>query len=190
MHARHYSPEFGRFLTPDPSALETNLYGYTENSPITKVDPLGKLFWFLAFAVVRIAVAVAPAAAAAVRVAPRVAPIVARTAPVAQRFAPTANALGQAGERAVRAVYNIGSRTSYTIAGRTRIPDGVTRRVLTEVKNVKYQSRTLQIRDGVQYAQSTERSFHLYVRSTTILSKPLQNLVSDGQITLRTIPGT
>ena len=41
MHARHFSPEFGRFLQPDPSALEANLYGYTENSPVTKVDPSG-----------------------------------------------------------------------------------------------------------------------------------------------------
>ncbi len=39
MHARHYSPEFGRFLQPDPSALEANLYGYAGNSPVTKVDP-------------------------------------------------------------------------------------------------------------------------------------------------------
>jgi len=41
MHARHYSPEFGRFLQPDPAAAETNLYGYAENSPVTKVDPSG-----------------------------------------------------------------------------------------------------------------------------------------------------
>ena len=41
MHARHYSPVLGRFLQPDPSAAETNLYGYAENSPVTKVDPSG-----------------------------------------------------------------------------------------------------------------------------------------------------
>ena len=41
MHARHYSSEFGRFLTPDPAALETNLYAYAGNSPVTKVDPEG-----------------------------------------------------------------------------------------------------------------------------------------------------
>ena len=41
MHARHYSPEFGRFLQPDPAAAETNLYAYSENNPITYSDPSG-----------------------------------------------------------------------------------------------------------------------------------------------------
>ena len=41
MHARHYSPLTGRFLQPDPSAAEANLYGYAGNSPVTKVDPSG-----------------------------------------------------------------------------------------------------------------------------------------------------
>ncbi|HVL53198.1 MAG TPA: RHS repeat-associated core domain-containing protein [Vitreimonas sp.] len=31
MHARHYSPGPGRFLRPDPAALEADLYGYAEN---------------------------------------------------------------------------------------------------------------------------------------------------------------
>jgi RHS repeat-associated protein len=42
MGARHYSPSLGRFVQPDPSALETNLYAYAENSPVTKVDPSGE----------------------------------------------------------------------------------------------------------------------------------------------------
>ncbi len=42
MGARHYSPSLGRFLQPDPSALEANLYGYGANSPITRVDPSGE----------------------------------------------------------------------------------------------------------------------------------------------------
>ncbi|HEY3548420.1 MAG TPA: RHS repeat-associated core domain-containing protein, partial [Propionicimonas sp.] len=41
MHARHYSPLTGRFLQPDPSAAETNLYGYAANSPVSRVDPSG-----------------------------------------------------------------------------------------------------------------------------------------------------
>lgn len=45
MRARHYSPELGRFLQPDPGALEANLYGYAGNSPVTKVDPEGTCFW-------------------------------------------------------------------------------------------------------------------------------------------------
>ena len=44
MHARHYSPLTGRFLQPDPSAAETNLYGYAGNSPVSRSDPSG-LCW-------------------------------------------------------------------------------------------------------------------------------------------------
>lgn len=43
MHARHYAPEVGRFLQPDPSAAEANLYGYAGNAPVTKVDPSGTI---------------------------------------------------------------------------------------------------------------------------------------------------
>jgi RHS repeat-associated protein len=41
MHARHYAPEFGRFLQPDPSAAEANLYSYAENNPATLNDCTG-----------------------------------------------------------------------------------------------------------------------------------------------------
>ena len=42
MHARHYSPTLGRFLQPDPAALDTNLYAYADNGPTTKTDPTGR----------------------------------------------------------------------------------------------------------------------------------------------------
>lgn len=42
MGARHYHATLGRFLTPDPAALEANLYGYAENNPLTKIDPEGE----------------------------------------------------------------------------------------------------------------------------------------------------
>jgi RHS repeat-associated protein/uncharacterized repeat protein (TIGR01451 family) len=44
MRARYYSPDFGRFLTPDPLNLiggDINLYSYAANSPSTALDPLG-----------------------------------------------------------------------------------------------------------------------------------------------------
>lgn len=43
MSARHYSSALGRFLQPDPSAQEANLYGYANNNPTTRVDPTGRL---------------------------------------------------------------------------------------------------------------------------------------------------
>lgn len=42
MHARHYSPEFGRFLQPDPASSEANLYGYAAENPTSKADPDGR----------------------------------------------------------------------------------------------------------------------------------------------------
>jgi RHS repeat-associated protein len=44
MHARHYSPEFGRFLQPDPAAAEPNLYAYGAGNPVTNIDPTGTYF--------------------------------------------------------------------------------------------------------------------------------------------------
>jgi RHS repeat-associated protein len=43
MHARHYSPTVGRFLQPDPSRAESNLYAYTTNNPVTKQDACGTM---------------------------------------------------------------------------------------------------------------------------------------------------
>jgi len=41
MHARHYSPALGRFVQPDPSGAEANLYGYAQDSPVSQIDPSG-----------------------------------------------------------------------------------------------------------------------------------------------------
>jgi RHS repeat-associated protein len=41
MRARYYTPSTGRFLTEDP-VWSTNLYPYTDNNPISRVDPSGR----------------------------------------------------------------------------------------------------------------------------------------------------
>jgi RHS repeat-associated protein len=40
---RYYSPEAGRFLTPDPTGFSDgpNLYSYVHNSPLVLIDPYG-----------------------------------------------------------------------------------------------------------------------------------------------------
>ena len=48
----------------------------------------------------------------------------------------TVRQLGAEGEAAVRAATDIGPKTAVDIGGRTRIPDGLTDAILTEVKNV------------------------------------------------------
>lgn len=45
MGARHYSPSLGRFLQPDPTALEENHYAYAGNNPVTYADPTGACWW-------------------------------------------------------------------------------------------------------------------------------------------------
>lgn len=41
MGIRHYSPSLGRFLQPDPSDVETNLFAYAGDNPTTGIDPTG-----------------------------------------------------------------------------------------------------------------------------------------------------
>lgn len=43
MHARHYSPSLGRFLQPDPSRLDEQLFVYAGNGPASRMDPDGTL---------------------------------------------------------------------------------------------------------------------------------------------------
>jgi hypothetical protein len=96
--------------------------------------------------------------------------------------------LGQAGEDAVRGVFNIGSKVKIPINGRFRIPNGMTPTTLSEVKNVKALSFTRQLRDFADYAQQTGRRFDLYVRPSTTLSGPLRDAIGLGTINLKFIP--
>jgi hypothetical protein len=97
----------------------------------------------------------------------------------------TARSLGIAGERAVGIT---GPKTAINVAGRTRIPDAMTRTTLTEVKNVKSLSFTRQLRDFHSFSQQTGRDFILYTRPNTTLSGPLQNAINQGTIIHRYIP--
>jgi hypothetical protein len=98
------------------------------------------------------------------------------------------NALGRAGEAAVRGAFNIGDKTKILINGRTRIPDGLTNRVLSEVKNVKSLSFTRQLRDFADFAGKNNLRFDLFVRPNTQMSGPLMEAVEQGVINLRFIP--
>jgi RHS repeat-associated protein len=107
----------------------------------------------------------------------------------AARGGAAAARLGQAGEAAVRAAYDIGPTTRVLVNGVERIPDGLTGRVLSEVKNVGSLSYTQQLRDFATFAQQTGRQFDLYVRPGTQLSGPLSDAIRAGEINLRFIPG-
>jgi len=87
---------------------------------------------------------------------------------------------GVAGEQAVGIS---GVKTAIDVGGRIRIPDNLTRTALEEVKNVKYQSLTGQLKDFYNYSQSNGLQMILHTRSTTVISKPLQALIDNGSIT-------
>lgn len=103
----------------------------------------------------------------------------------ALKMARVAN-LGRAGEDAVRAVHNIGPRRQIVLNGSRRVPDGVSELAISEVKNVVRQGWTRQLQDYAAYARQARPplDFNLYVRSTTLLSRPLQSAHQAGQVNI------
>jgi hypothetical protein len=96
--------------------------------------------------------------------------------------------LGHAGETAVRAAVNIGPASRITVNGVTRIPDGLTSTVLSEVKNVGSLSWTQQLRDFATYASQNGLRFDLYVRPGARLSGPLLDAEARGLVNILEIP--
>jgi hypothetical protein len=96
------------------------------------------------------------------------------------------NQVGKVGEREVG---NIGQKIKINVNGRNRIPDGLTRTTLSEVKNVKSLSFRSQLRDFCDYAKSNNLKFELYVRPSTKLSGPLIEAIQRGDIFILLIPG-
>lgn len=96
--------------------------------------------------------------------------------------------LGEEGEIAVRASRNIGQKQKISINGRDRIPDGMTRGTLSEVKNVKKLSYSQQLRDYADHAKKEGLQFDLYVRRDTELTQPLIDAISRKEIRLNFIP--
>jgi len=97
---------------------------------------------------------------------------------------------GQDGEARVAAAYDIGKREYFAWGGRNYISDGSTDTSLVEIKNVKYQAYTRQLKAELAYAQSRGKSLDLFVNPDTKLSKPLLEAISDpdSRIYLNYIP--
>ena len=96
--------------------------------------------------------------------------------------------LGQLGERAVANKLNLTKNTSQIkINGRTRIPDFMdrTNRLLIEVKNVRYATKTQQIKDMLAWVEANPGwRMILYVKDKSRVSMPLRNTA----IEIRIIP--
>ena len=70
------------------------------------------------------------------------------------------------------------------VSGKNRIPDGLNTDtgLISEVKNVKSQSLTSQIKDDIAYAQNNGYDFELWTRPDTHITKPLQNEIDNGNV--------
>lgn len=103
----------------------------------------------------------------------------------AESLQSTPQALGKLGEQLSGLMKNTERITSATNTANYRIPDGLNHvtKTLSEVKNVKYQGFTNQIKDSLMYSQNNGYKFELITRSDTVLSNPLQNVIKNGNIT-------
>jgi hypothetical protein len=87
----------------------------------------------------------------------------------------TARTLGNEGEQAAGIIKNTTRIPSLTNSAKYRIPDQLIPKenLISEVKNVGYQSLTSQLQDYSLYAQQKGYDFDLIIRETTKLSGPL-----------------
>ncbi|HEX6573936.1 MAG TPA: putative toxin [Gemmatimonadaceae bacterium] len=195
---RYFDTKTGRFTQEDPIGIAggVNQYGFAEGDPVNFSDPFGlsgcdkKTGEGCSDEYKRLLETDKPLEA------PLIDPVAIGSGMLGgMLFAPAqataisgSNAIGRAGEAAVHRAANIGEKIAIRVGGRTRIPDGLTNMVLTEVKNVRSLSYTQQLRDFTSYAQSKGLRFDLWVRKGAELSGPLQQAIRNGAINLRIIP--
>ncbi|MBK8010187.1 MAG: hypothetical protein IPK13_02495 [Deltaproteobacteria bacterium] len=200
---RFYDPRYGRFLSQDPASLLEvdvtkpdgfNRFAYGLNNPYRYNDATGRVPVETILDAIDIGVSLhdlwnEPSWSNGLFLAWSIGAVRAgdRAADAARGGAQVVR-VGQAGESAVPAAYNIGDNAKILVNGRNRIPDGLTNTVLSEVKNVKSLSFSRQLRDFADFAQQRGRRFDLYVRPNTTLSGALQEAVPQGTINLRFIP--
>ena len=100
----------------------------------------------------------------------------------------SARSVGIAGEAAVGIAKNTTRIASSTGTAAFRVPDGLTKTTLTEVKNVVKLRLTNQLRDFAAFAAGMKRGFDPVVRGRTKLTKPLQEFIQNHGINLKFLP--
>ncbi len=98
-----------------------------------------------------------------------------------------AREMGAAGEKVLGSLGYTKNTKVISVFGRDRIPDVLddAQHVVGEVKNVRYQALTQQLKDYMTIADDRASKFHLVVRAMTRLSARLQERVDAGRIILR-----
>jgi len=95
--------------------------------------------------------------------------------------------MGQSGVKKAGVVKNTERIPSASGKANYRVPDVLNHKleVIGEVKNVKYQPYTAQLKDYVSYAKQNNYRFELYIKQGAQLSKPLQKAVNAGDVILK-----
>ena len=104
-----------------------------------------------------------------------------------QKVASTPQAIGKAGEIASGIIKNT---ETIIMNNHDRIPDmydGLAK-IMGEVKNVANLSYTSQLRDYFSYAVNNGFTMNLWIRQTTVLSKPLINAITQNDVIIRLLP--
>ena len=90
---------------------------------------------------------------------------------------------GKLGEEYVSHITGLTKNTTKIVVdGRQRIPDFISPQKIIEVKNTNTQSLTQQIKDDIKLASTTGKTFELWTRSDTHLSKSLLDEINAGRI--------
>ncbi len=74
---------------------------------------------------------------------------------------------------------------SLTGTAKYRVPDILSETALIEIKNVKYQRLTNQIKDYIAFCHESNRHLILYLKDDVKLSSKLRGLIEKGHIEIR-----
>ncbi len=184
----------GRLVAPQT----LNRYAYASNNPVVQVDPSGQEgVWegeddlYLVGSVGWHGSQELPGNGVASRAVSQVSRDAYAVPPDSEAMTRVRD-LGRAGEEAAKIAKNTERIRSLTRTANYRVPDVLDRqirKVIGDVKNVRYLRLTNQLKDFLAYADQERLTVELYVRQDagTKLSATLQDLAAQGKITIKRI---